>query len=63
MSQYHHCRAFFKVMLEQHSLAMLKQYCNLSKQCRNNVATMCCAKNRLRELSRVASGKNTLFLK
>ena len=34
--------------LAQHSVKMLKQYCNYSKQCRNNVATMllCCVKNR-----------------
>ena len=30
----------------QHSIAMLKQCCNHFKQCRNNVATLCCAKNR-----------------
>ena len=34
---------------------MLKQCCNYSKQCRNNVATLCCAKNRRCESSRVAS--------
>ena len=32
--------------LAQHSVAMLEQCCNYSKQCRNNVATLCCAKNR-----------------
>ena len=32
--------------LAQHSVAMLKQCCNNSKQRRNNVATLCCAKNR-----------------
>ena len=32
--------------LAQHRVAMLEQYCNPSKQCRNNVATLCCAKNR-----------------
>ena len=32
--------------LAQHSVAMLGQCCNHSKQCRNNVATLCCAKNR-----------------
>ena len=37
----------------QHSAAMLKQCCNHSKQCRNNVATLCCAKNRRCESSRV----------
>ena len=30
--------------LAQHSVAMLEQCCNYSKQCRNNVATLCCAK-------------------
>ena len=29
----------------QHSVAMLEQCCNYSKQCRNNVATLCHAKN------------------
>ena len=32
--------------LAQHSFAMLEQCCNYSKQCRNNVATLCRAKNR-----------------
>ena len=34
--------------LAQHSasVAMLEQCCNNSKQHRNNVATLCCAKNR-----------------
>ena len=31
--------------LAQHSVAMLEKCCNYSKQCRNNVATLCCAKN------------------
>ena len=31
--------------LKQHSVAMLEQCCNHSKQCRNNVATLCYAKN------------------
>ena len=39
--------------LAQHSVAMLEQCCNHSKQCRNNVATLCCAKNRRCESSRV----------
>ena len=30
----------------QHSVAMLEQCCDYSKQRRNNVATLCCAKNR-----------------
>ena len=34
---------------------MLEQCCNHSKQCRNNVATLCCAKNRHCESSRVTS--------
>ena len=29
--------------LSQHSAAMLEQCCNHSKQCRNNVATLCYA--------------------
>ena len=41
--------------LPQHSVAMLEQCCNHSKQCRNNVATLCCAKNRCCESSRVTS--------
>ena len=41
--------------LAQHSVAMLEQCCNHSKQCRNNVATLCCAKNRPCESSRVTS--------
>ena len=41
----------YKVMLHgcntvQHSVAKLEQCCNNSKQRRNNVATLCCAKNR-----------------
>ena len=32
--------------LAQPSTAMLQQRCNHSKQCRNNVATLCCVKNR-----------------
>ena len=39
--------------LAQQSVAMLKQCCNHSKQYRNNVATLYCAKNRRCELSRV----------
>ena len=34
---------------------MLEQCWNYSKQCRNNVATLCCAKNRRCESSRVTS--------
>ena len=34
---------------------MLEQFCDHSKQCRNNVATLCCAKNRRCESSRVRS--------
>ena len=32
--------------LAHHNVAMVEQCCNPSKQCRNNVATLCCAKNR-----------------
>ena len=39
--------------LVQHSVAMLEQCCNHSKQCRNNVETLCYAKNRRCESSRV----------
>ena len=41
--------------LAQHSVAMLEQCCNHSKQCHNNVATLYCAKNRRGEPSRVTS--------
>ena len=44
--------------LARHSVAMLEQCCNHSKQCRNNVATLCCAKNRRCESSRVTSPQN-----
>ena len=37
--------------LAQQSVAILEQCCNHSKQCRNNVVTLCCAKNRLCESS------------
>ena len=40
----------------QHNLtAILEQCCNHSKQCCNNVATLCCAKNRPCESSRLTS--------
>ena len=39
----------------QHTLAMLEQRCNHSKQCRNNVVMLSCAKNRCCESSRVTS--------
>ena len=41
--------------LAQHSVAMLEQCCKYSKQYRNNVATLCCAKNRRCESSLVTS--------
>ena len=41
--------------LEQHSYEMLGQCSNYSKQCRNNVTTLCCAKNRRCESPRVTS--------
>ena len=41
--------------LAQHSVAILEQCCNHSKQCGNNDATMCGAKSRLCESSRVTS--------
>ena len=34
-------------LLAQHSVAMLEQCCNQSKQCRNNVTTLFCAKLRI----------------
>ena len=39
--------------LAQHSVAILEQCCNHSKQCRNNDSTLCCAENRRCESSRV----------
>ena len=39
--------------LSQHSVAMLEQCWNYSKQCRTNAATLCSAKNRRCESSRV----------
>ena len=44
----------------QHIFAMLEQCCNYSKQCRNNVATLCCPKTRRCESSRVTSAKRKL---
>ena len=41
---------------------MLEQCCNRSKECRNNVATLCCAKGRCCESSRVTSPSNVQFL-
>ena len=41
--------------LVQHSVAMLEQCCSHSKQCGNNVATLCCPKNRRCESPRVTS--------
>ena len=41
--------------LAQHRVAMLEQCWSRSKQCCNNVATLCCAKNRRCELSLVTS--------
>ena len=41
--------------LGQQSAAMLEQCCNHSKQCRNNVTTLCCAKSRCCESSCVTS--------
>ena len=38
---------------EQHSVAMLEQCCNHSKQCRNNAVMLCCAKNRCCELCNI----------
>ena len=41
--------------LTQHGVAMLEQCWNYSKQCRNNIAKLCCAKNRRCESLRVTS--------
>ena len=41
--------------LAQHSVAMLEQCCNSSKQCGKNVASLCWAKNRRCESFRVTS--------
>ena len=48
--------------LAQHRAAMLEQCCNRSKQCRNNVATLCCAKGRCCESSRVTSPSNAQYV-
>ena len=45
-------------VLAQHSVAMLEQCCNYSKQHRNNVATLCCANNRCCESSHVLHRTN-----
>ena len=39
--------------LAQHSIAMLEQCWNHSKQCRDNITTLCCAKKRCCDSSRV----------
>ena len=39
--------------LAQHSVAMVEQCRKHLKQCRNNIATLCCAKTRRCESSRV----------
>ena len=41
--------------LTQHNVAILEQCYNCSTQCRNNVATLCCANNRRCESSRLTS--------
>ena len=46
---------FATTIFTQHSVAKLRQWCNRWKQYRNNVATLCCAKNRRCESSRVTS--------
>ena len=48
-----------RLFLAQHSVAMLEQCCNHSKQCRNNVAMLCCAKSRRCKSPRVTSPSNT----
>ena len=44
-----------RLFLAQHSVAMLEQCCNHSKQCHSNVAKLCSARNRRCESSRVTS--------
>ena len=41
---------------------MLEQCCNHSKQCCNNVATLCCAKNRRCESSRLVSPVDPVYM-
>ena len=45
----------------QHSAAILERCYNYSKQCCNNVTTLCCAKNRRCESSRVTSPLKSLM--
>ena len=53
---------FATTILEQHSVAILEQCCVHSKQCPNNVATtLCCAKNRRWESSRVTSPLASIY--
>ena len=40
----------------------LEQCCNHLKQCRNNVATLCCAKNRRCESSRATSPSKVFYV-
>ena len=51
-----------ETILAQQTTAMLEQYCNLSKQCRNSVAGLCCAKNRRCESSCVTSPLGSKWL-
>ena len=44
----------------QHSVAMLQQCCNHSKQYRSNAVMLCCAKKRCCESSRVRCKRGTL---
>ena len=46
--------------LAQHSIAMLGKCCSYLKQCRNNVAMLCCAKNRRCESFPVTSPLTSL---
>ena len=41
--------------LAQHRVQTLEQYCSYSKQCNNNVVTLCCAKNDRCESSQVTT--------
>ena len=49
--------------LAQHSIAMLEQCCNCSKQCRNNITTLCCTKSHRCKSSCVTSPLRDNLLK
>ena len=53
---------FATTILAKHIVALLERCCNYSKQCRNNVVTLCCAKNCRCESSRVTSPLGISFV-